>query len=142
MLSKNALMVSLFVAAVAVTGCSSSSVVDDSGTTTTTTAASASLTTTTTAASATSTTTDSSDGATISVVNFQFNPGSITVSVGESVTWTNNSAGRHTTTAKSGEWNTQLGAGESFTQIFETAGTFDFFCSIHPSMTGTVTVSS
>lgn len=118
-------LIVLVLAVLALGGCSSSDG-DDSDVTTTTAATEAGE--------------GQGDGAQVSVVNFAFEPSEVSISVGESVTWTNDGSGRHTTTANDGLWNQQLGAGESFTEIFDTAGTFDFFCSIHPAMTGTVTV--
>ena len=70
----------------------------------------------------------------------------IQVSVGTTVNWTNQDSARHTTTAgsggsASGVWNSgPLGQGTSFSFTFNEAGTFEYFCQIHPSMTGIVTV--
>jgi len=77
----------------------------------------------------------------VSILNFLFEPGDVTISVGDSVTWTNDASAAHTSTATDGTWNSQLTSGQSMTQTFDAAGTFDYFCSIHPSMTGTVTVN-
>ena len=70
----------------------------------------------------------------------------IQVSVGTKVNWTNQDSARHTTTAGSGgsvsgTWNSgPLGQGQSFSFTFNEPGTFPYFCQIHSSMTGTVTV--
>jgi plastocyanin len=47
----------------------------------------------------------------------------------------------HTTTANNGSWDETLSPGETFTRKFRSTGTFAFHCSIHPSMTGTITVT-
>jgi plastocyanin len=60
------------------------------------------------------------------------------------VTWTNNDSAQHTVTqdpAGSGFASGALTPGSTFENTFDTAGTFEYFCEIHPSMTGTVVVS-
>ena len=81
----------------------------------------------------------------VSIVNLSFSPASVSVSVGDTVTWTNNDAGiPHTVTSDtagvfdSGTMNT----GATFAKTFTTAGTFTYHCNIHPSMTGTVVVAA
>jgi len=82
-------------------------------------------------------------GAAVSIVDFAFQPGSVEVPVGGSVTWTNNGSATHTVTSDSGAFDSgQLAPGASFSQTFDTAGTFTYHCSIHPQMTGTVIVTS
>lgn len=79
--------------------------------------------------------------------NFQFRPANVTITAGQSVSWSNNSSAVHNVTADDGSFasgaiavaNGELGGG-SFTHRFETAGTFAYHCSIHPQMTGTVVV--
>jgi plastocyanin len=57
------------------------------------------------------------------------------------VTWTNNDSTTHTSTSNNGAWNSGgIAPGRSFSQTFQTAGTFVYHCSIHPGMVGTVTV--
>jgi plastocyanin len=76
-----------------------------------------------------------------SIVAFAFNPNPISVSVGDTVRWTNNDPVDHTTTS-AGNWNSgSLTPGASFSEVFESPGTFNYFCSIHPSMTATVVVN-
>jgi plastocyanin len=67
----------------------------------------------------------------------------VTVRVGTRVTWTNRQpAIQHTVTADDGSFGSaQLSAGASFSHVFTTAGTYAYHCSIHPDMTGTVTVT-
>jgi plastocyanin len=87
---------------------------------------------------------DADTGEEVAVVidNFTFTPGSTALSVGDSVVWTNDQAASHTTTAVNSEWDSgQIKVGSQFGFTFTEAGTFDYFCSIHPAMTGTVVVS-
>ena len=77
----------------------------------------------------------------VSIANFAFDPATVTVNVGDSVTWTNQDGTAHTATAGDGSFDTGIIAGGgSATVTFETAGTFAYVCSIHQQMTGTVVV--
>lgn len=76
----------------------------------------------------------------VGIVNFSFESASITIKVGDTVRWTVNS-GTHTTTSASGVWNSNTKAtGETFSFTFNEAGSYSYFCSIHPSMQATITV--
>lgn len=80
-------------------------------------------------------------GDAVSIANLSFEPAAITVSVGTTVTWTNTDSASHTVTADDGSFKSDtLATGATFSQTFATAGTFAYHCSIHSSMTGTVTV--
>jgi plastocyanin len=71
-----------------------------------------------------------------------FNPSSITVVEGTTITWTNKDPGAHTVTSDDGAFNSgSLGSGKTFTFTFSTAGTFLYHCSIHTSMTAKVIVN-
>lgn len=73
--------------------------------------------------------------------DFSFQPASITVNVGDSVTWTNADEAPHSATADEGSFDTgTFGKGESRSHQFTEAGTFTYFCRPHPSMKGTVRV--
>jgi len=68
-------------------------------------------------------------------------PNPVTVSVGGSVTWTNNDTTPHTSVGNTGGWNSgTIAPGGKYTTTFSSAGTFTYHCSLHPGMTGTVTV--
>jgi plastocyanin len=80
-------------------------------------------------------------GAQVVMKGFAFDPASVTIKVGESVTWTNQDPTNHTVTADKGEFkSSDIANGATFTFKFDTAGTYAYHCSIHPSMTGTVVV--
>ncbi len=89
------------------------------------------------------TTTDVVAGVTeVSVVNVAFAPADIEVSVGATVDWINEDPFAHTVTARDGAFDSgTMEGGAVFAQTFEESGTFEYFCAIHPSMTGTVTVT-
>jgi plastocyanin len=80
---------------------------------------------------------------TATMANIAFNPASITASVGDTITWTNNDSAQHTATVTSDPTCTTetLSNGASGGIVFNTAGSYEFFCKIHPSMTGTIEVS-
>jgi len=78
----------------------------------------------------------------VEIKNFAFNPVEITVPVGGNVTWTNGDTVPHTATGLDRD-ALQSGAirpGESFTQAFDAAGTFEYFCEFHPNMKGSIVV--
>jgi plastocyanin len=71
-----------------------------------------------------------------------FNPGTITVTAGTTVTWTNKDAVTHTVTSTTNLFDSgSLGTNGTFSHTFATAGTFPYICKIHPYMTGSVTVN-
>ncbi len=77
----------------------------------------------------------------IRISDFQFMPSTPTVNVGDTVTWTNGQGVAHTTTSTDGPWDSgSLETDATFSHRFNEVGEFAFFCSIHPSMTGTITV--
>lgn len=81
--------------------------------------------------------------ASVTIAGFAFSPNTVTVNVGDTVTWTNNDGVSHTATADGGSFGTgSLGNGESGAETFGTAGSFPYHCSIHPQMTGTVVVQA
>ncbi len=76
--------------------------------------------------------------------NFAFSPAAITVKAGTKVTWKNNDSTTHTVTendSQAGPASGNLAPGSSYSFTYTTAGTFKYHCSIHPDMTGTVTVT-
>ncbi len=79
---------------------------------------------------------------TVIIQSASFQPDSLTVPAGTTVTWINRDIVRHTVTSTEGLFDSgRLGSGESFTYTFEEPGTFDYYCTIHPTMQGTVTVT-
>lgn len=77
----------------------------------------------------------------MTISDFKFNPKGVTISVGDSITWTNEGPSNHTATATNGEFDTGiLNDGESASHTFSNSGTFNYVCTLHPFMKGTVTV--
>lgn len=89
----------------------------------------------------------SGESADVEIINFGYEQPDITVSVGTEVTFTNLDSAPHTVTAgtdadpmKDVFDSELLEQGESFTFVFDEAGTFAYFCDRHPPMEGSVTV--
>ena len=75
------------------------------------------------------------------IFDFEFEPAELTIGVGTTVRWTNDGPSPHTVTADDGSFDSgEMGQAATFEHTFDTAGTFSYFCEIHPAMTGTVTV--
>ncbi len=80
----------------------------------------------------------------VAISGFSFSPANLTVAVGDTVTWTNSDAQGHTATADDASWDSGSigGSGGTQTVTFSTAGSFPYHCSVHPEMTGTITVQA
>jgi len=77
----------------------------------------------------------------VEISGFAFNPATVTIKVGEKVTWTNQDGAVHTVVADDNSWTSDsLEQGASFSHTFDTAGTFTYICGVHPAMKGTVIV--
>jgi plastocyanin len=80
-------------------------------------------------------------GSTVEINNFMFMPMTLTVAVGTTVTWKFDDSTDHTVAADDKSFTSPpLGKGKTYTHTFNTAGTVKYHCSIHPFMTGTITV--
>jgi amicyanin len=83
------------------------------------------------------------EAAEVKIDNFSFGPSSLTVSVGATVTWTNRDDIPHTVVSSDDPKvfkSKVLDTDEKFSFTFTKAGTYTYFCSIHPKMTGKVIV--
>lgn len=78
----------------------------------------------------------------VTISDFTFVADPITVAAGSTVTWTNADSFNHSVVATDGSFVSEsLSNGETFSNTFDAAGTFDYVCGIHASMTGTVVVT-
>lgn len=87
------------------------------------------------------------DAVEVSMEGIAFNPPEVTVKKGGTVTWTNDESVGHDVTKTDGpgpDFSSgdpgAMGEGDTFEQTFEAAGEVAYVCTVHPSMTGTVTV--
>ena len=72
---------------------------------------------------------------TVRIQHFAFNPTPLTVAVGTTVTWMNQDPAPHTATARNGAFDTgTIASGASKALTMNTAGSFEYFCKIHPRM--------
>jgi len=77
----------------------------------------------------------------VKIDNFSFGPATLTVPVGTTIVWTNRDDIPHTVVSTDGVFKSKvLDTDEKFSFTFSKAGTYPYFCSIHPKMTGKVIV--
>jgi len=83
----------------------------------------------------------SDGGARVSIANFAFAPGTLSLAAGETATWVNNDGAPHGLAFKDGATGVNpLLRGASFSRTFDKPGTYDYICSVHPFMKGRVEV--
>jgi plastocyanin len=79
--------------------------------------------------------------AAVKIDNFVFGPQMLTVPIGTTVTWTNSDDIPHTSVSTEGVFKSKvLDTDEKFSYTFTKAGTYPYYCTIHPKMTGKVVV--
>ena len=80
----------------------------------------------------------------VDIPSISFDPESLTVKAGTTVTWTNSDDLPHTVTKDGGPGpdfdSGSMGPGAEFEQTFDTKGTIDYVCTIHPGQAGSITV--
>src|SRR5580700_5412139 len=77
----------------------------------------------------------------VKIDNFVFGPQTVTVPMGTTVTWTNHDDIPHTSVSAEGVFKSKvMDTDDKFSYTFTKAGTYPYFCSIHPRMTGSVIV--
>lgn len=76
----------------------------------------------------------------ITISGFAFQPAALEIDAGTTVKWTNLDSAPHTVTTEGDLRSGTIGQRETFSYTFNEAGTYDYICSIHPSMNGKVIV--
>jgi len=77
----------------------------------------------------------------VAIDNFSFGPQTLTIPVGATVTWTNRDDIPHTVVSTDGVFKSKVrDTDEDFSYTFTKAGTYPYFCSVHPKMTGKIVV--
>jgi plastocyanin len=77
----------------------------------------------------------------VKIDNFSFTPQTLTIAVGTTVTWTNRDDIPHTVVSTDGVFKSKVrDTDEKFSYTFTKAGTYPYFCSVHPKMTGKIVV--
>jgi plastocyanin len=83
----------------------------------------------------------STANAEVNIDNFSFGPQTLTVPLGATVTWTNRDDIPHTVVSTEGVFKSKVrDTDEKFSYTFDKAGTYSYYCSIHPKMTGKIVV--
>ena len=79
----------------------------------------------------------------VTVDNFTFSPQTLTIKAGTKVTWTNRDDIPHTVASATKAFKSPaLDTDDSYSFTFTTAGSYEYFCSLHPHMTGTIVVQA
>jgi len=79
--------------------------------------------------------------ASITIDNFSFTPKEVTVAVGTTITWVNHDDVPHTVVSPDKKFRSKaLDTDDQFSFTFTDAGTYNYFCSVHPIMTGKIIV--
>ena len=76
----------------------------------------------------------------VTIDNFTFSPAELKVKVGDTVTWTNHDDIPHTVVSAGKFRSKTMDTDNTFTFTFTSAGDYKYFCSLHPHMTGVITV--
>ena len=77
----------------------------------------------------------------IVIANFSFEPATLTIKAGTTVTWVNHDDEPHTATATDKRFNSKtLDNGDRFSQEFKAPGVYNYYCALHPKMTGKIIV--
>ena len=86
--------------------------------------------------------TPATSGSDIRMFNLAYEPATLKVKAGTTVTWTNDDNVPHTATSEDGEFDTNtIVAGDTAQVVFDSPGTYVYVCAFHPGMTGTIVVS-
>lgn len=81
----------------------------------------------------------------VTIKDYAYAPASLTVQAGDTVTWTNKDTAKHDVATTSGPKSFRspyLATGESWSYTFTTAGTYSYYCSLHPDMRAQVTAKA
>ncbi len=78
----------------------------------------------------------------VDIIDFSYDPDAVEIAVGDTITWTNQDGVPHTATASERDvlQSGAIASGESFSETFEEAGEYEYFCEFHPNMLGTIVV--
>lgn len=78
----------------------------------------------------------------VTIEGFAYHSADLSIPIGTTVTWTNKDGAPHTSTSDDGLWDSgALSQGDSYSHTFDQAGIFNYHCTIHTSIKGTITVT-
>jgi plastocyanin len=79
----------------------------------------------------------------IDISGLEFSPPDLTIAPGTEVVWTNRESAQHTATAVDGTFSSPvLEEGDTYSFVFDAPGSFEYLCTFHVEMTGTITVEA
>lgn len=82
-------------------------------------------------------------GTSVRMAGSRFEPATLTVAAGTTISWFNDDALAHTVSAADGSWDSgNLAPGGAFERRFDSPGTYAYLCRYHPGMTGTIVVAA
>lgn len=83
-------------------------------------------------------------GQQIAIFNYKFDPAVLTVPAGTKVTWTNKDEVPHTVVSSDQRFTASggLDTGDTYSYTFTTAGSYEYFCTLHPFMKGKIVVTA
>lgn len=77
----------------------------------------------------------------VTISNFSFQPGTVTIRAGTTIVWTNQDTAPHSIAADDGSFSSEsLTMNSIHRRVFTTAGSFPYHCGVHPNMRGTIVV--
>jgi plastocyanin len=77
----------------------------------------------------------------VTIKKLGFVPAQVSAHVGDTIEWTNTDFLLHTATARNGAFNVPIPANSKGRTVVKAAGTVDYYCTVHPNMTGQIVVS-
>lgn len=84
---------------------------------------------------------DAGTSVAVEIIDLDYEPRTVTVAAGTEVLWTNTGVAPHTVTARDGSFTSELlQTGGQYRRVFDQAGSFEYFCTLHTDMVGTVIV--
>jgi plastocyanin len=76
----------------------------------------------------------------VKIENLAFMPSQVTAHVGDTIEWVNADFVAHTATARDGAWDVMMAPSATASVVLKAGGTVDYYCRVHPNMTGRITI--
>ena len=77
----------------------------------------------------------------VRIEKLAFAPAQVSAHVGDTIEWINADFVAHTATARNGAWDVMIPANATKSVVLKADGTVDYYCKLHPNMTGSVSVA-
>ena len=76
----------------------------------------------------------------VKIENLAFVPSQVTAHVGDTIEWVNADFVAHTATARDGAWDVMMAPSVTASVMLKAGSTVDYYCRVHPNMTGRITI--